>query len=188
MNLLNKIALSTFLVVAIAITSYGQQNDWENQEMIGYNKLPAHNTSISFESESEAMKVDIKSSSRFKSLNGNWKFAWAPVPEKAPADFFKEDYNVKSWKEILVPSNWELQGYGTAIYTNVVYPYPVNPPFVPKDDNPVGCYRTEFQVEKAWSDMQITLHFGGVSSAMYVWVNGQKLAIARGVDYLQNST
>ena len=180
MKLISKMLLSAMLIGVVALTSNGQQNDWENPEMIGYNKLPAHNTSISFPSDADAMKVDIKSSPRYQSLNGNWKFAWAPVPEKAPADFYKEDYKVHDWKEIPVPSNWELQGYGTAIYTNVVYPYPVNPPFVPKDDNPVGCYRTEFQVPKAWEGMQITLHFGGVSSAMYVWVNGQKVGYSQG--------
>ena len=164
------------LLACLALGMQGQNvHDWENPEIIGYNKLPAHNTSISFASEGEALKHDITSSSRYQSLNGKWKFSWAPVPEKAPSDFYMEDFNVSDWKEIPVPSNWELQGYGTAIYTNVIYPYPANPPFVPKDDNPVGCYRREFQLPRAWADMQITLHFGGVSSAMYVWVNGQHL-------------
>ena len=180
MNLLRKLLLSQVVIASMASLSLGQQNDWENPEMIGYNKLPAHNTSVSFPGKAEAMGVDIRSSSRYLSLNGNWKFAWAPVPEKAPADFYREDYKVAGWKEIPVPSNWELQGYGTAIYTNVTYPYPVNPPYVPKDDNPVGCYRTEFKVPKAWSDMQVTLHFGGVSSAMYVWVNGKKVGYSQG--------
>ena len=180
MNSLKYKTLLTVLLSALVFSVYGQQNDWENPEVIGYHKLPAHNTSISFPSESEALNVNIESSSRYKSLNGKWKFSWAPVPEQAPSEFFKEDYNVENWKEIPVPSNWELQGYGTAIYTNVIYPYPVNPPFVPKDDNPVGCYRTEFSVPKAWSDMQITLHFGGVSSAMYVWVNGIKVGYSQG--------
>ena len=89
MNLLSKSLLSALLSVVVLFSGYSQQNDWENPEMIGYNKLPAHNTSISFSGESEAMKGDIKSSSRFQSLNGNWKFAWAPVPEKAPEDFYK---------------------------------------------------------------------------------------------------
>ena len=148
--------------------------------MIGKNKLPSHNTSISFPSEKEALQVDIKSSSRFKTLNGKWKFTWAPVPEKAPVDFYKSDYQDGSWDEINVPGNWELQGYGTAIYTNVVYPYPVNPPFLPKDDNPTGCYRTEFEIPNDWEDMQITLHFGGVTSAFYLWINGQKVGYSQG--------
>jgi beta-galactosidase len=180
MILLSKLNLTSLMAVIMVLPVFGQQNDWENPEMIGQNKLPAHNTSISFTSVEEAKNVDIKSSSRFQSLNGQWKFAWAPVPEQAPSDFYKEDYNVNSWDQIPVPSNWELQGYGTAIYTNVVYPYPVNPPYVPDNDNPVGCYRTEFSISRAWNDMQITLHFGGVSSAMYVWVNGQKVGYSQG--------
>lgn len=180
MKLLSKIALSTILIGTIAFSSNGQQNDWENPEMIGKNKLPAHNTSISFPNETEALKVDIKSSSRYQNLNGKWKFSWADVPEKAPEDFYKTDYQDGSWDKINVPGNWELQGYGTAIYTNVRYPFPVNPPFVPKDDNPVGCYRTEFEIQKEWADKQITLHFGGVTSAFYVWVNGEEVGYSQG--------
>lgn len=180
MKLLSKLRLTLLLSIIVNFSLHSQQNDWENPEMIGQNKLPAHITSISFSTVEEAMKVDIETSSRYQSLNGAWKFAWAPVPEEAPADFYREDYNVSSWDDIPVPSNWELEGYGTAIYTNVIYPYPVDPPFVPDDDNPVGCYRTEFSVPRAWSDMQITLHFGGVSSAMYVWVNGQKVGYSQG--------
>ena len=72
--------------------------------------------------------------------------------------------------------NGELNGYGTAIYTNVTYPFvPVNPPLVPDDDNPTGCYLTEFELPKDWQENQITLHFGGVSSAFYCWINGKFL-------------
>ena len=162
------------------VTGFSQSNDWENPEFIGYNKLPAHNTSISFASESDAMAVDISKSSNYQSLKGNWKFSWSAIPEEAPADFFQNEYDVSGWDEIPVPSNWELKGYGTAIYTNVVYPYPVDPPNVPDDDNPVGCYRRDFTIPNSWSGQQITLHFGGVSSAMYVWVNGQYVGYSQG--------
>ncbi len=180
MKLLSTFSLSLFMTVAVIYSAHSQQHDWENPEMIGQNKLPAHNTSISFTNESEALKVNIKTSSRYKSLNGKWKFAWAPVPEKAPSEFYKVDYQDGSWDEINVPGNWELQGYGTAIYTNVRYPFPVNPPFLPKDDNPTGCYRTVFETPKGWEDMQINLHFGGVTSAFYVWINGQKVGYSQG--------
>lgn len=111
--------------------------------------------------------------------SGNLK--WVPGPSQAPSDFHKTDYDVSQWDEIPVPANWELEGYGTAIYTNVTYPFePVNPPFVPGNDNPVGSYRTRFTISSAWDDMQITLHFGGVSSAFYVWVNGEKVGYSEG--------
>lgn len=171
----------TLVVMTLpAMTIYGQPHDWENPEMIGQNKLPAHNTSVSFATEEAAKQIDVKKSDRYQSLNGKWKFAWAPVPEKAPVGFYKNDYNVNGWDDIEVPSNWELQGYGIAIYTNVRYPYPANPPFVPKEDNPTGCYRRDFKIPKTWNGMQVTLHFGGVSSAMYVWVNGQKVGYSQG--------
>ncbi len=180
MKLLSTFLSSFLLVVAVIYSAHSQQHDWENPEMIGQNKLPAHNISISFPTESAALKVDVKSSSRYKSLNGKWKFSWAPVPEKSPLNFHKADYKDKHWDEINVPGNWELQGYGTAIYTNVKYPFPVNPPFLPKEDNPTGCYRTEFETPKNWEDMQVNLHFGGVTSAFYVWVNGQKVGYSQG--------
>ena len=138
-----KLLFSTLIMLGLFLQGYSQQNDWENPEMIGKNKLPAHNTSISFPNMADAMKVDIKTSSRYKSLNGQWKFAWTPTPESAPPVFYKEDFQDAGWKNITVPGNWELQGYGTAIYTNVEYPFPANPPFLPKDDDPVGYYRTD---------------------------------------------
>ena len=125
----HKLLLSLILLIFSVYALKAQPHDWENPEMIGYNKLPAHNTSISFGNESEALNVDITSSSRYKSLNGQWKFAWAPVPEKVPENFYLESFDVSSWDEIPVPANWELHGYGTAIYTNVVYTYTVNPPY-----------------------------------------------------------
>jgi len=157
-----------------------QSNDWENPEVIGINKLPARATSVSWSDGDAAKAVNIKKSDRYQSLNGQWKFQWSPVPEEAPKDFHDPVFNVKGWREINVPGNWELQGYGTAIYTNITYPFvPVDPPLVPDDDNPTGCYRTEFKVPSDWRDMQITLHFGGVSSAFYAWVNGQKVGYSQ---------
>ncbi|MEM6377380.1 MAG: glycoside hydrolase family 2 TIM barrel-domain containing protein [Bacteroidota bacterium] len=104
----------------------------------------------------------------------HWLVCLAPVPEQAPKDFFQSNYNDQDWKTIPVPANWELHGYGTAIYTNITYPFvPVNPPLPPEDDNPTGSYRTNFTVPSNWADMQISLTFGGVSSAYYVWLNGQ---------------
>ncbi len=98
---------------------------------------------------------------------------WVPTPKQAPQDYYNPNYDATDWSEIEVPGNWELQGWGTAIYTNVVYPFvPVNPPNIPHDDNPVGSYLTDFEIPTDWKNMQITLHFGGVSSAFYCWLNG----------------
>lgn len=115
--------------------------------MVGINKLPARATSMSFPTEENALKMDLTESPRYKSLNGNWKFSFAPVIEQSIEGFENPDFNVSEWDEIPVPANWELHGYGQAIYTNVIYPFvPVAPPFIPKDDSPVGSYRTNFTV------------------------------------------
>ncbi len=80
-----------------------------------------------------------------------------------------------------MPYNWEIQGYGTAIYTNQTYPFvPVDdPPFVPDNDNTTGCYKRDFEIPSNWKDMQITIYFGGVSSAFYLWINGQKMGYSQ---------
>ena len=107
-------------------------------------------------------------------LNGDWKFKWVDTPSKAPADFYKEDYNVASWKTIKVPANWELNGYGTPVYVNVDNEFrPNDPPLAPTVDNPVGCYVTEFDIPETWKDRLTFINFGAVKSAYYVWVNGQ---------------
>ncbi|GAA4271167.1 glycoside hydrolase family 2 TIM barrel-domain containing protein [Aquimarina gracilis] len=156
-----------------------QQKDYLHYEdplVTAINRLPMRATSISYERKKTAITANRKASKRHKSLNGNWKFSWAPFPEEAPKEFYANSYNDTNWKTIPVPSNWELHGYGTAIYTNIRYPFsPVNPPFVPNDDNPTGSYRTTFEIPENWKDMQVTLQFGGVSSAFYLWVNGKKV-------------
>ena len=107
-------------------------------------------------------------------LNGDWKFKWVDSPSKAPADFYKEGYDVSSWKTIKVPANWELNGYGTPVYVNVDNEFrPNEPPFAPTVDNPVGCYVTEFEIPETWKGRLTFINFGAVKSAYYVWVNGQ---------------
>jgi len=112
-------------------------------------------------------------------LNGDWKFRWVDSPAKAPADFYKADYDVSSWGTIKVPANWELNGYGTPIYVNVDNEFrPNEPPFAPTVDNPVGCYVTEFDIPEIWKDRRTFINFGAVKSAYYLWVNGQFVGYA----------
>ena len=118
-------------------------------------------------------------------------FHWSRKPEERPADFYREDYDVSQWDKITVPGNWQTQGFGTPIYTNIEYPFQRNRPSVtsepPKDwtayenRNPVGSYVTFVDVTKEMLSKNLILHFGGVHSAMYLWVNGKK------VGYSQNS-
>ncbi|HTJ50850.1 MAG TPA: glycoside hydrolase family 2 TIM barrel-domain containing protein [Cyclobacteriaceae bacterium] len=126
-----------------------------------------------------------------QSLNGIWKFKWSPDPQSRPVNFYTENYSTENWDNILVPGNWELQGFGTPIYTNITYPFKRDPPRVTsepeknftsyRERNPVGSYSTTFAIPENWKEKQIFLNFGGVLSAMYVWVNGQK------VGYSENS-
>ncbi len=147
---------------------------WEDPQINGINRMPARATSYSYATVDQALKRDYKNSDRYQSLNGTWKFNYAETPQKAPQDFQNPEYNTSSWATIPVPSNWELEGHGTAIYTNMRYPFdPVDPPLVPNDDNPTGSYKRSFEVPADWKDMQVTLTFGGVSSAYYVWLNGK---------------
>lgn len=107
-------------------------------------------------------------------LNGDWKFHWVDSPSKAPADFYKTDYDASNWKTIKVPANWELNGYGTPIYVNVDNEFrPNEPPFAPTVGNPVGCYLTEFDIPETWKDRLTFINFGAVKSAYYLWVNGR---------------
>ena len=170
-------------------------HDWENEQIIGINKLDGHSTFIPFASVEE-MHADPAwqqpwqrtNSSRYLLLNGQWKFHWAKCPNERPVNFYKTSFNDSAWDEIPVPSNWEMQGYGTPIYTNVTYPYRNHPPFIQGqqgytalvEPNPVGNYRRTFDVPADWKDNTVLLHFDGVYSACYVWVNGQKVGYSQG--------
>jgi len=158
------------------------QQDWENPSIIGINKMDAHTTLIPFNNTTEALTSEIWESPFYKSLSGNWKFHWSESPAQRPVDFYKTDFEDPDWKEIPVPSNWELQGYGTPIYVNQPYEwtYHPKPPEIPHAYNPVGSYRTEFTLPKDWKGREVILHFGAVKSAFYLWINGEKVGYSQG--------
>jgi beta-galactosidase len=157
-----------------------ETSDWENPAVFGRNRIPAHCTYISYPDKKSAQKNDPSQSPFYLSLNGTWKFNWVKKPAVRPMDFYKDNYNVSQWEDILVPGNWELQGFGVPIYTDEEYPFPANPPHIPHDYNPVGSYRRTFSIPDGWDGRQVFLHFGGVKSAMYVWVNGEKVGYSQG--------
>ena len=105
---------------------------------------------------------------------------WSERPILRPADFYKTAFDDSSWKTIPVPSNWQLHGYGTPIYTNVEYPHPNVAPKAPRKYNPVGSYRSRFELPSEWNDRRILIHFGGVNSAFYLWINGKKVGYSQG--------
>lgn len=156
--------------------------DWENQNVIGINKLAPHVTMMPYDNLKEALAGIPENSSWYQSLNGKWKFHWSKKPADRPVDFFRPDYDVSSWNEIPVPADWEMQGYGVPIYVNQSYEWTEHPdpPHIPHNYDPVGSYRTTFTVPPQWQGREVILHFGAVKSAMYVWVNGEKAGYSQG--------
>lgn len=181
--LMKQISIGIVLATAFAFGLSAQENgnDWENQHVLGIDKLPYHAT-LTLPSERESHE-------EWLSLDGLWKFKWSKDPQGRPSDFWKKDFDASSWDDITVPGNWQTQGYGIPIYTNWTYPFKKEPPYVTKEPssqywsylhrNPVGSYITDFTLDR--KDRRYILHFDGVKSAFYVWVNGHR------VGYSQNS-
>lgn len=145
------------------------RRDWENPNVTQLNRLDAHPPFCSWRNVDDAR--DNNRSSQTLSLNGQWKFAWFSSPEAVPESWLIND--LPNADEVRVPSNWQMDGYDAPIYTNVTYPIPVDPPYVPAD-NPTGCYSLTFSVEKAWLDEgQTRIIFDGVNSAFHLWCNGR---------------
>ena len=153
--------------------------DWQNQQVLEHNRQPAHATLVPYADLDTALGGERGTSPFFKLLNGQWRFLYVPSPVDIPDGFESEDFNFESWDSIPVPSNWQMLGYGRPNYTNVAYPYPVDPPFVPQE-NPVGLYRREFTLPVDWEGRRVFLNFDGVDSAFYVWLNGQKVGYSQG--------
>jgi beta-galactosidase len=155
--------------------------DWENPAVFGRGKEAPRATFVSFPDAASAAANPMgwDESPYYASLNGDWQFHWAPKPGDRPQDFYEPAFDASAWETIEVPSNWELQGYGIPIYTNITYPHPADPPRIPHDDNPVGSYRRTFSVPEDWDGRQVFLTFDGVSSAMYVWVNGEMVGYSQ---------
>jgi len=150
-----------------------------------FNRLTSENTEkaasmlIPYDDISSAVLDERGSSPYFLLLNGNWMFKYAEDLSKAPEDFFKPEYEAGEWDVIPVPSNWQLHGYDAPNYTNIEYPYPLDPPHVP-DKNPVGLYRRLFNIPEAWSNRRILISFGGVNPAFTLWVNGKRVGYGQG--------
>jgi beta-galactosidase len=163
-----------------------QLDDWQNPEVFDINKEKGYAHHFSFESERDARDRIVSKSKFTQCLNGTWKFNISRVPEERPLDFYKSNYDVSEWNDIKVPSNWEVEGFDTAIYVNTRYPFWLiakerpQPPLIPEGYNPVGSYKRVFNVPAEWMDRQIFVHFGAVKSAFYIWVNGQKVGYSQG--------
>lgn len=157
----------------------------ENPEIIGINKEPSHAILMPYGSMREALVASRKASSFSHSLNGLWKFNWVDWPQKRPVNFYKTSYDVSGWKDIKVPSNWQVEGYGTPNYSNFTLIFKKDFPKVMgdpserytsfKERNPVGSYRRDFTVPADWKGRHIFITFDGVDAGFFLWVNGKKV-------------
>ncbi|MGB8374305.1 MAG: sugar-binding domain-containing protein, partial [Salegentibacter sp.] len=154
--------------------------EWEDLEVVSRNTVAPHATFHVFDSEEEAKQGNYESSGNYQSLNGTWKFHFSETPDGRPKTFYQTKYNTDSWDDIEVPGDWQLQGYDFPLYTNIAYPFPKNPPYVDNSYNPIGSYKRSFEVPSEWNGEEVYLHFGGVNSAFYVWVNGEEVGYKEG--------
>lgn len=195
------------LALALAAPAFAQSGDWENPAVFRINKEAPRATSMQFPTKEEATSKARLESTWCQLLNGDWKFHHTGNPSGKPAGFEAPGFDDSGWKEIPVPSNWQLHGYGAPLYTNIVYPFAKNPPFVMGEPpqhftnfpvevrNPVGSYRHKFTLPETWKDRRTAIVFGGVDSAFYLWINGKKVGYSQDsrtpaefdiTDYLQD--
>lgn len=174
---------------------------WEDETMFAENKEVGVATYMPYENET-AMLADkayydtpwtVPVNSRYMTLNGTWKFHFVPEPSQRPTDFYRMDYDVAAWDTIPVPSNWEMHGYDRPIYNNVEYPHSNTPPFIKARPgyndggknygiNPVGSYVRTFEVPADWDGRRTFIHFGGIYSAAFVWLNGEYVGYTQGAN------
>ena len=178
--------------------------EWQSPDSVAVNKLQPHAWFFSFRNIDEARKVLPENSSYWKSLDGMWKFHWAPNPEERPKDFFRTDYDVSKWDDIKVPMSWNMAGlqrdgknkYGDPLYSNqrVIFQHswqPMNdwkggvmrtPPknwMTYRNRNEVGSYRRTFSVPADWKGQEIYLNFDGVDSFFYLYINGKYVGFSK---------
>ncbi|OTB09331.1 glycoside hydrolase family 2 protein [Hypoxylon sp. CI-4A] len=155
--------------------------DWSNLKVLHRNTIPPRSHFHVYDSEEEALSRDVNRS-RAALLSGMWGFELSPGPFKGSRDFYEPGFDHIDWKLIKVPGMWQMQGFGKGPqYTNVNYPFPVDPPHVPYDDNECGRYVTRFTVpDRLKNGDQFRLRFEGVDSAFTVWVNGKDVGYSQG--------
>ncbi len=157
-----------------------QSEDWSNHLIVGRNKQPTHATLLPYADVSTALKGNREESPFFKLLNGNWKFNFSPTPNAAPEEFYRPDFDSRSWDTIPVPSNWQMLGYGMPRYLSADYPFDKsNPPNIPEDTNETGAYRKTFTLPENWQGRQVFIVFEGIDSAFHLWVNGVEVGYSQ---------
>lgn len=150
---------------------------WRDMNVLSVNKQPPRTTFMTYEKESDALVAKYESSTYYQLLNGVWKFYFAEDQRLLPDNITGADTDISAWHDIKVPGNWEMQGFGTAIYVNQPYewqPRNPQPPLLP-DATPVGVYRRDIEIPAQWDGRDIYLHLAGAKSGVYVYLNGQEV-------------
>mgnify|MGYP000828447550 FL=1 len=159
-------------------TAKAQNNEWENPAKYEWNKERPHADFRLYEQSEDAVNDKPRKSSWQHSLNGVWKFIYAPTIAASIKDFYRIDLPDSNWDTITVPSNWEIQGFGEPIIRNIQYVFSSNPPYIDVD-NPVGTYRRTFTVPRNWQEREVFLHFGSISGYARIYVNGQQVGMTK---------
>ena len=153
---------------------------WETPELTDINRLTPRATLYPFENDNQALDRERESSAWYMNLNGEWKFALVDKPENGIDNFETSDFNDTSWRNLPVPGNWTMQEVGDyPHYTNVQMPWDIQPPNVP-EDNPTGLYRRTFTIPNSWKKRKTIIHFAGVESAYFVYINGEQVGFNKG--------
>ena len=155
--------------------------EWHDLQVNEINRLPLHTLHFAYDPDdfpgTGAEYLDKKQSMNYMSLDGTWKFNWVANADQRPTDFYKTDLDDSKWKNIQMPGNWEMLGYGQPEYVNVGFGwrghFDQQPPAVPTKDNHVGSYRREINIPANWDGKRVIAHFGSVTSNIYLYVNGQ---------------
>ena len=173
--------LLTATLALCSTAAIAQGHDWENQYVLSINREPARASFVPYAETPGDMQM---------SLDGLWKFNWTKTPDEQPTDFYRKDFDDTSWTTFQVPGDWEVNGYGTPIYSSSGYTFKIDPPFVMKEPkkkytayierNPTGCYRRTFTLPDGWNGKEVYIHFGSVASAFYVYVNGRQVGYSEG--------
>lgn len=159
----------------------GPLKSWQSPETLSYNRLPARATLQPYPTAALARRNDRSRSPWWCSLDGEWDFKLLARPEEVPAEFVQAGFAATAeagWSKLPVPSNWTMHGHDRPHYTNVIMPFPEQPPTVPTA-NPTGLYRRVFTVPADWQGRRTILHVGGAESVLYVWVDGQPVGMAK---------
>lgn len=172
-------AAAIFVICFHSVAAVGQPG-WQDLDIIQINAQKPHATMMTYPNEQAALAMDRTQSPWFKLLSGDWKFRWDKSVDDRPADFFKTQFDDSDWDTIPVPSNWQMHGYGTPIYATQNYGFKKDAPNIAPKTNPVGSYRREFELPKDWQKRKTLIHFEGVNSCFYLWVNGKKVGYSEG--------